>query len=122
MNCYSLRLMTIKIRKPKIMKRRMLIQIVSIASGLAAAFATFAGPLQRADVAGEPAWLAHVDCDKLRSSSLGQFFLAELDKPEAKDKLAALQTIFSFDLRKQLHGLTLYSTSDSPEDGVLLVY
>jgi hypothetical protein len=45
-----------------------------------------------------------------------------MEKPEAQAKLAAFQTIFNFDLRKQLHGLTLYSTGKAPEDGVLLVY
>jgi hypothetical protein len=35
---------------------------------------------------------------------------------------AAFQAMFKFDLRTQLHGLTIYSTGDSPEDAVLLVY
>jgi hypothetical protein len=45
-----------------------------------------------------------------------------MDKPDAQAKFAAFQTIFSFDPRKQLHGLTLYSAGNAPEDGVLLVY
>ena len=45
-----------------------------------------------------------------------------MDKPEAQAKVAAFQTIFNLDPRKQLHGLTLYSTGKAPEDGVLLVY
>src|ERR1039458_5780763 len=87
---------------------------------------TAAGPkllgLQRADVAGEPAWVLHLDCDSLRPTALGQYLLAEMEKPEAQAKFDAFQTIFNFDLRKQLHGLTLYSTGKVPEDGVLLVY
>jgi hypothetical protein len=89
---------------------------------IATAIPALAGPLQRADVAAEPAWLVHLDCDSLRSTPIGQYILAEMDKPIAKAKLAALQTVFSFDPRKQLHGLTLYSTGKSPADGVLLAY
>jgi hypothetical protein len=73
-------------------------------------------------VAGEPAWVLHLDCDSLRPTALGQYLLAEMEKPDAQAKFDAFQTIFNFDLRKQLHGLTLYSTGKSPEDGVLLVY
>ena len=91
--------------------------------GLAAAgLPVWAGPLQRADVPAEPAWVLHVDCDSLRPTAIGQYLLAEMEKPEAEAKFAAFQTIFNFDPRKQLHGLTLYSTGKAAEDGVLLVY
>jgi hypothetical protein len=53
---------------------------------------------------------------------MGQYLLAEMEKPEAQARFAAFQTIFNFDPRKQLHGLTLYSAGKAPEDGVLLVY
>lgn len=66
--------------------------------------------------------MLHVDCDNLRTSGIGQWLLSELDKPEAQAKFAALQMMFNFDPRKQLHGLTLYSSGKTPEDGVLLVY
>src|SRR6266446_1744860 len=81
-----------------------------------------AAPLQRADVPADPAWVAHVDCDSLRSTAIGRYILTEMDKPEAQNKLAAFQAMFGFDLRKQLHGLTLYSNGSSPQDGVLVVY
>jgi hypothetical protein len=64
----------------------------------------------------------HVDCDTLRTSAIGQWLLSEMDKPEAQAKFAALQMMFNFDPRKQLHGVTLYSSGKAPEDGVLLVY
>ena len=92
------------------------------ACGLAAVgLPAFAGPLQRANVPAEPAWVLHLDCDSLRPTPIGQYLLAEMEKPDAAAKLAAFQMIFSFDPRKQLHGLTLYSTGKAPEDGVLLV-
>ena len=78
--------------------------------------------LQRVDVMADPAWLLHLDCDALRPTTIGQYVLAEMDKSEAKAKLAAFQSIFNFDLRTQLHGLTLYGGTQRPEDGVLIVY
>ncbi len=93
------------------------------ACGIIAAAATAqSSPLQRADVPAEPIWVLHVDCDALRPTSIGQYLLAEMEKPEAQAKFAAFQTIFNFDPRKQLHGLTLYGVGKAPEDGVLLVY
>ena len=73
-------------------------------------------------MAADATWVLHVDCDALRPTAIGQFLLAEVEKPEAQAKFAAFQSIFNFDPRKQLHGLTLYSTGKAPEDGVLLVY
>ena len=81
-----------------------------------------AAPLQRADVAANPAWLLHLDCDALRPTTIGNYVLSEMDKPDAQAKLAAFQSITSFDLRTQLHGVTLYGSSPAPEDGVLMIY
>jgi hypothetical protein len=89
---------------------------------LSALHPTFAKPLQRADIPAEPAWVLHFDCDALRPSAVGQFLLAEMEKPETQAKLAAFQAMFNFDLRNQLHGVTLYSVGTTPQDGVLLVY
>lgn len=89
---------------------------------VAATSGTFANSVQRADLPAEPAWVLHVDLDGLRATTIGQFIMSELEKPENQDKLAALQTIFNFDPRRQLHGLTLYSNGKTPADGVLLVY
>lgn len=84
--------------------------------------AVFAGPLQRADVPADSVWVVHADCDALRATSIGKHVLAELEKPEARSKLAAFQAMFNLDLRTQLHDLTLYSRGVGPQDGVLLVY
>ena len=81
-----------------------------------------AAPLKRSDVPAEPSWVLHVDCDALRSTAVGQYLLTEMDKPDAQAKFAVFQTLFSFDPRKQLHGLTLYSGGSTPKEGVLLVY
>jgi len=104
------------------MKTNLLKPILSGFVCLAAGMGSPAAPLQRADVPADPAWLVHIDCDGLRPTAIGQYLLAEMDKPEAQAKLAAFQALFSLDLRRQLHGATLYSTGSAPEDGVLLLY
>ena len=89
---------------------------------LAAAFNAAAGPLQRNDVASDPIWVLHVDCDALKQTVVGKYVLGEMEKPEAQKKLAAFQAIFNLDLRTALHGLTLYGTASEPQDGVVLLY
>jgi hypothetical protein len=89
---------------------------------LTAAASALAAPLQRGDVTQSPLWVLHVDADSLRQTAIGQHLLTEMEKPEAKEKLEAFQAIFSFDPRKELHGVTLYGASKAEEDGVMLVY
>ncbi len=94
----------------------------SILSGvLLATVAASAGSLQRNSVPANSVWVLHADCDGLRQTAVGRYLLTELEKPDAQKKFAAFQTIFSFDPRQALHGLTLYGISQKPEDGVLLV-
>jgi len=81
-----------------------------------------AAPLKRADVSATAAWVVQVDCDGLRPTAIGQEILSQMDQPEVQNKLAAFQTLFGFDLRQQLHGLTLYGPDSTPANGVLLVY
>jgi hypothetical protein len=89
---------------------------------LAAVLTSTAGSLQRADVMNDPVWVVHLDCDALRPTAIGTYLLGELEKPDAQKKIAAFQAIFSFDPRKELHGVTLYGASAAQEDGVLLLY
>ena len=100
------------------------IRRLTLAAGclLAASLTATATPLKRSDLAADPAWVAHIDVDALLATSIGQYLQGELAKPEAQAKLAAFQAIVGFDLQKQLHALTLYGTSSTPEDGVLIVY
>jgi hypothetical protein len=93
--------------------------LATAAALLAGAPVDFAAPFNPKDVAATPAVLFAVDCDALRASSVGRSILSE---PEVQDKLAAVGAIFDFDLRKQLHGLTVYTTEAHPKDGVLIVY
>jgi hypothetical protein len=63
-----------------------------------------------------------VDCDRLRPTTVGKWILSEIEKPGVQEKLAGFQAMLNFDPRRQLHAVTLYSASSSPQDGVLLAY
>ena len=89
---------------------------------VAAALTAQCGPLHRADVAAEPTLVLHLDVDGLRPTAIGQYLMSEMDKPEAQGMVATFQTMLNLDPRKQLHGVTLYSTGKAPEDGVVLAY
>jgi hypothetical protein len=79
-------------------------------------------PLKCADVGAEPARLLHIDFDALRETYVGKYFLYQLDKPEMHSNMVAFQSIFSFDLRRQLHGMTIYTSSSTPNDNVIITY
>ena len=105
-----------------VMKQNLLKLTLCAACLCAGGLLARAAGLQRADVIADPVWLLHLDCDALRTNALGQFVLAQMDKPEAKARLASFQTIFGFDLRSQVHGVTLYGSSQKPADSVLIIY
>jgi hypothetical protein len=102
--------------------KRLIADAISIGVIAAALCHSSASPLQHGDVPADLAWMVHLDCDNLRGTALGQSLLTELDKPELKEKLDGFQSMFTFDPRKQLHGLTLYNIGKATEDGVLLLY
>ena len=104
------------------MKTKLLKAFAAAAGVLTAGLCAQGAPLQRADLPGQPAWVVHVDVDGLRPTALGKFLQSQMETPAAQAKLAAFAAIFSFDPRTQLHGLTLYSSGPTPEDGVLVVY
>jgi hypothetical protein len=81
-----------------------------------------AGPINRADLPAQPGFVLHLDCDALRPTAIGRYLLAEMSKPDADNKFAAFQAMFSFDPRTALHGMTIYSAGGSSEDGVVAVY
>ena len=73
-------------------------------------------------MAADPALVLHFDFDGLRATSVGKAILAQMNQPDIDNKLSAIQAIFSFDPRTQLHGATIYATSQTPPEGVLIVY
>jgi hypothetical protein len=93
-----------------------------VVAALGVVTSALGAPLRSADVPADPAWVLHLDFDALRPTSVGRRVLAEMEKPESQGKLAAFQTLFGIDPRKELHGLTLYSAGTAPDDGLLLLY
>jgi hypothetical protein len=81
-----------------------------------------AGPLQRGHIATDAAWVVHLDVEQLKTSKVGQFLMKEMEKPEARDKIAAAFAIFNFDLRKHLNGITLSSPTQDKEDSTVVLY
>ena len=70
---------------------RTLLKTALCVCGFAAAgLPASAGPLQRADVPAEPAWVLHVDCDSLRPTAIGQYLLTEMEKPDARGQVRRL--------------------------------
>jgi hypothetical protein len=93
-----------------------------VGSSLLLTIAAVAGPFQQSNVMNHPAWVLHLDLDALRQTSIGKQLLAEMEKPDAQKKLDTFQSVFNLDLRKDLHGITVYSATTSEPDGVALAY
>jgi hypothetical protein len=95
---------------------------VVLAFWMATATGAAGAPLKCADVGAKPARLLHIDFDAMRETYLGKYSLYQLDKPEMHSNMVAFQSIFSFDLRRQLHGMTIYTASATPNDWVVITY
>jgi hypothetical protein len=97
-------------------------QILLITAVTVGCWTAWSAPLQRADVAANPDAVAHLDLDGFRATIIGKAVTAQMDVPDISSKLAAFQAIFGFDPRTQVHGLTFYTTSQTPGDGVVILY
>lgn len=95
---------------------------VALAFWIAAVVGVAGAPLKCTDVGAEPARLLHIDFDAMRETYIGKYFLYELDKPEMHSNMVAFQSIFSFDPRRQLHGMTIYTANSTPDDSVVITY
>jgi hypothetical protein len=93
-----------------------------IAFWIAAAVGAAGAPLKYTDVGADPARLLHIDFDAMREAYVGKYFLYQLDKPEMHSNMVAFQSIFGFDLRGQLHGMTIYTAGSTPNDSVVITY
>lgn len=94
----------------------------TLASLLAAACLAPAAPIKTAQVPANARWIAHLDMTRLLQGQMGQFLLSEMDNQGANDKFAAFQTIFNFDPRRDIDGITLFGATDNPDEGVVLVH
>jgi len=104
------------------LKGTMMKRLLLLPAALLCVLTAGAAPLKRADVKADPALVVHVDFDAFRATSVGKAFLAQLSQPDIDEKLTAIQGMFDFDPRTQLHGATVYAMSVNPPEGVLIVY
>jgi len=81
----------------------------------------FAGPLNKEKVAGDAAWVAHVDVEALIKSGLGQFVLEKAaEKDEFIEGLVKIQEVFGFDPLKDIRGVTVYGGKIGGEQAVVI--
>ncbi len=103
------------------MKKRITTTTAAFLLGLATFTQTaHAAPMQRAHVAEQALWYAHVDLDLFKRTQVGQYILTLLERPEDAAKLAAFEAIFQFNLAEDLNGITLYGNGEE-EKGVMLL-
>jgi len=93
-----------------------------LACGACAALsaASLAGPLNKAWVAPDAAWVVHVDMDAMRSSTLGAF-ITEHRKELELEGLAEFKSETGIDPLADLKGVTVYGSSPTPGDCVAIV-
>ena len=103
-----------------IMKRSAQLLLLSFMTGVV--WSSVAAPLERADLPEHPAWLLHFDWDALRQTHFGQYLLYEWDKPEVYSNIVSFQSIFGFDFRTHLHGITVYGRDPNRKDGIIIIY
>jgi hypothetical protein len=98
--------------------KRIVYVLWTIAAVASSAVVACAAPFNPKDIATDSAMFLHVDCDAIRASAIGQWLVSE---PAVQDKLASLGTNLDVDLRKQLHGITFYTTEAHSKDGVMVI-
>jgi len=89
---------------------------------LASAAVLTAAPFDADRVAGDTKWLAHLDVDGLKASSIGAFLL-ETAKTEMAKKNDSKVSVDLDGLLQQIHSITAYGTTfdDQPENNSVLV-
>jgi hypothetical protein len=82
-----------------------------------------AAPLDLKQVSADAKWAVHVDFDALHASGLFQKAWKQLTEkhPEAEVHLAMAKTMWNFDPRTDLHGVTIFGTQFKRDTGVALI-
>jgi hypothetical protein len=82
-----------------------------------------AAPLDLKQVAADAKWTVHVDFDALRASALFQKAWKQVadEHSQAEGGLALLKTMWNFDPRTDLHGVTFYGTQFKRDSGVAII-
>jgi hypothetical protein len=92
-----------------------------VATILALAATAMAGPLQREQVAADAKWLLHLDVDKLRSTTVGDSFVKEVNDKVLAEQKAKLNRDADFDLDlSKLKSVTAYGDYGGSNNVILL--
>jgi hypothetical protein len=94
---------------------------VFVAALCLTALPAFAAPLQKSEVSPAANWVAHVDLEAFRGSSIGKLVLAELQNQGLTQKLQDFATIFSFDPLQDIRDVTLYGKGQDRTKAVAVV-
>lgn len=83
-----------------------------------------AGPLDLRQVSADAKWVAHVDMDALRDSTVVHTAhdLTDSSRREIRDRLFGFAGLFGVDPRQQLHGITLYGSMLGKPAGVMIIH
>src|SRR5690606_34111744 len=82
-----------------------------------------AAPLEAKLVGRDAQWLAHVDIDAARDSTLGKRLQEQLaQREDVQAGLERLREEIGFDPTKDLHGVTLYGTHTEEPRGVVALH
>ena len=98
--------------------------VLTLAIVLGAAATVRAEPVNPKQVPADAKWLAHVDVDAMRASTVVQKAwqkCMEMHKDAAKH-LEKAREMWGFDLQTDLHGLTFFGKEPGKHTGVLIVY
>lgn len=84
---------------------------------------TSAAPLEIKQVAANAKWLAHVDVDAVRASTVVQrAWKKGLDRhKDAETKLGVVRTMLGMDPTKDIHGMTFYGVQPGKPGGVAII-
>ena len=97
---------------------------LALAAGLGWTAAAQAEPLDLAQVAADAKWVAHLDVDALRASTVVEKAWKkglEMHK-DAQAHLDKLREKIGLDICKDVHGLTAYGKEPGKHTGVLIVH
>ena len=94
---------------------------ILIAGLCLAAAPAFAAPLQKSEVSPTANWVAHIDLEAFRGSSIGKLVLAELRNQGLEQKLQDFSNIFSFNPLQDIRDVTLYGKGQDRSNAVVVV-
>lgn len=97
------------------------LRIILIAGLCLAAGPAFGAPLQKSEVNPSADWVAHLDAEAFRSSTLGKLVLAELKNQGLEQKLQDFSNIFSFNPLQDIRDITVYGTGQDRSNAVAVV-